>query len=176
MYTEKEIHIIKHTLLKTFDDGEVEYVLTACQKLGLDLIAKQIYATKRKDKFGNVNIALVTSINGLRTIAESTGEYEGQTQVKYYDENGVGNIVWLEKSKPPWAAEVGIYRKGFRDAVYATALSKSYAQTTQDGKWTKFWATMPEVMIAKVAEAAALRKAFPQKIGQLYIAEEVEKN
>jgi hypothetical protein len=47
-------------------------------------------------------------------------------------------------------------------------------QTKKDGSPTKFWADMPHVMIAKCAEAIAMRKAFPEDMGGLYVDEEMQ--
>jgi hypothetical protein len=68
---------------------------------------------------------------------------------------------------------VGVYRKGFVEAVTAIALFREYAQRSKDGYLTGMWSKMPTVMIAKCAEALALRKAFPAELSGLYTPEEM---
>ena len=79
----------------------------------------------------------------------------------------------MVNEEPPAAARVGVYRKGFVEAVIATALFREYAQRSKDGYLTGMWGKMPTVMIAKCAEALALRKAFPAELSGLYTPEEM---
>ena len=59
-------------------------------------------------------------------------------------------------------------RKGFNEPLWAVAKFDSYNATTP------IWRKMPDTMIAKCAEALALRKAFPNDLSGIYTTEEME--
>ena len=54
-----------------------------------------------------------------------------------------------------------------------TALYREYMQTKRDGSLMAQWATRPAGMLAKCAEALALRKAFPQDLAGIYTDDEI---
>jgi phage recombination protein Bet len=142
--------------------------IQVCNRLGLDPFAKQIYLIRRWDKRQNKHIASVqVSIDGFRVVAERSRKYRGQTMPEWCGPDGVWRDVWLS-NEPPAAARVGVWREGNREPLYRVALWRSYAQ--QSGLWNN----MPEVMLLKCAEAAALRAAFPNDLGGIYTTDEME--
>lgn len=171
----EKVELLKRTVAKGATDDQFALFMTIAQRRRLDPFAKQIWCVLRKNKDGSVEMSVQTAIDGFRVIAQRTGEYDGQDAPEWCGEDGVWKDVWLDTKHPPKAARVMVYRKGVSRPSPGIAHLESYAAYKDDGKtMTAKWQQMPEHMLAKCAEALALRKAFPEDLSGLYTDDEME--
>jgi len=173
VFSEQDLTLLRDTLTNNADQSkrislqEFQLFTIVCQSTGLNPFARQIYAVKRGGR-----MVIQTGIDGFRLIAQRSGEYAGQEGPYWCGPDGKWRDVWLER-EPPAAAKVGILREGFTKPLWGVARWQSYSQSF-GGKLSDTWASMPDVMLAKCAEALALRKAFPQELSSLYADEEMQ--
>ena len=160
------IRLVKDTVARGATTEELQLFLYTAERRGLDPLARQIYFTKRwSTQLGREVMTIITSIDGFRAIAERSGKYAGQDE-PVFEEDG--------NSRYPRKATVTVYRRdtphGERYPIRASAYWDEYLP---DEKHDFLWKKMPHVMLAKVAEAQALRKAFPEDLSGLYTQEEM---
>lgn len=160
--TDDQISLIKQTVCKEATDTELKLFLYHCTRTGLDPLAKQIYFQKRRNrKTGKDDITIMTGIDGYRLVADRTGQYAGNDDPVFDDEEN------------PKKATVTVYKvvSGIRCPFSATARWDQYFPGDMQGF---MWRKMPHLMLGKCAEALALRKAFPNEISGIYTKEEMD--
>jgi phage recombination protein Bet len=161
LWTPEQTQLIATTIAPGCSSDELRLFAYACQRTGLDPFSKQIYAIKRGGK-----MTIQAGIDGLRAIAERTGELDG-SHTEWCGDDGQWSDVWIS-SKPPAAAKTTIWRKGSSHPFTGVARFADY--NAGQGLWSK----MPAAMIAKCSEALALRKAFPANLSGVYSTDEME--
>jgi phage recombination protein Bet len=161
LWTPEQTQLISTTIAPGCSNDELRLFAYACQRTGLDPFSKQIYAIKRGGK-----MTIQAGIDGLRSIAERTGQLDG-SETLWCGDDGVWTDVWLG-NKPPAAAKTTIWRKGAGHPFTGVARFQDY--NAGQGLWTKMGATM----IAKCSEALALRKAFPADLSGVYSTDEMD--
>lgn len=152
-----------------------------CVAYKLDPRKNQCYLIGRYDKKASRTVhTFQTSFEGLLAIAQRTGEFQGFTEIEYCDSRGKWSKEWLvvdpETGKAqayPYAARVGIMRKGF----YAPMIVKRYFhEVAFDYKGellSNFWKSQPIAMFEKCVYVKAVRMAFVEEAGSIYIKEEM---
>lgn len=171
--TEK-YNLVRDQICRGASPAELELFITNCNRTGLDPFQKQCWAVKRWDaSLGREVMAFQTGVDGFRVIANRSEKYAGQLGPYWCGDDGDWKDVWLS-SNSPVAAKVGILRSDFKEPLWAVARFSSYAAKKKDGSLTTFWVKMPDLMLAKVAECLALRKAFPQDLSGIYAQEEMQ--
>ncbi len=104
-----------------------------------------------------------SNYNGMKSgiIVVKNGEIiKREGHIKLKDEELAG--AWCE-----------VFRKDWEYSIYQEVNFNEYAGYTKEGKLNSQWASKPVIMITKVAESTALRKAFTENLQGMYIAEEI---
>lgn len=168
-FTDDQRRMIRDSFANGASDAEFAVLMEIAKARRLNPLLRQVHFVSRWDTSKGREVwATQVSIDGLRAIAERTGLYAGQDKPEF-TERPDGSIV---------SCEVRVYRKDWPRPAVGVAYWSEYVQTRKDkasGKLfpTSFWQRMPHTMLAKCAEALALRKAFPEDMSGLYTADEM---
>lgn len=165
-FNPEQVNLIKSQIAPKATDDELRLFLYQCKRTGLDPLARQIYAIHRNDKKTGIDkMTVQTSIDGFRVIAERSGTYAGQSEPEFTEHEGKLTC-----------AKVRVFRFSPNGQRYEAAVGVAYWDEycpLYNGNPTGLWAKMPHTMLSKVAEALALRKAYPQDLSGIYTGEEM---
>lgn len=192
-YDAKAVALIRRTVASDCNDDEFSMFIHMARSLGLDPLRRQIYAFvfSKKDPEKR-RMSIITGIDGFRAIAERTGNYRPDEDEPSYevdpDAKGPLNPAGIVKA----TVRVWKFSHGGWHKVTASAWWQEYAplkdEWGEDEKTGKRrptgrqtldtsgnWVKMPRLMLAKVAEALALRKAWPDDFSNVYSVEEMDR-
>lgn len=137
-----------------------------CAERGLSAFSKEIHLVGYNGKY-----SVIVGINGFRKIASESGTHAGTDDTKFnvQPDGSFKTAAQLKAAKEvPQSATCTVWRivGGHRVPFTHTVVFSEFS--TGKNKW----ADMPFQMIAKVAEAFALRKGFSDRLTGLSIEEE----
>lgn len=142
---------------ENIEPTDLLFALHQAKMIGVNpLKAKSIYVIKFKGRN-----TLVLGIDSFRDIAEQSGMYGGSKAPEY--EMDGDKII---------SCTVTVLKAMSNGAIVESAATAFFDEFN---KGKNNWSSMPKHMIAKVAEAHALRKTFPA-IGTTYVDDEIQQN
>lgn len=184
--SEDDKQALRETMLLEIDSNFHNYFFSFVERTRLDPFTGQLavrmqrYEDELPDgtKVWKKKPLFLTTLQGLRSIADRTGLYDGRDELLWCDADGVWTSEWL-KEQPPYASKCTGYRKDWRHSVTSFVRWKSYAQSTWDTKTnkhrpTKFWDKYDYHMLGKCAQAGMMRELFPNALGNVFIREEIQ--
>lgn len=156
-WSKNQFEVVKSTYFKGLSEDDIKVFAHVCKHTKLDPFLKQIYPIVR----GKI-LTIQTSIDGYRVIADRTNRYSPgrESTFVYKKDNTVLSATAYVKK---------MTADGTWHEVAATAHFDEY-QVCNGPMWKK----MPHTMIAKCAEALALRKAFPAEMSALRTDDEMD--
>ena len=163
---EDQLDLIRNTVAPRADNNNLKLYVYDCLRRNVHPLDKLIHYTQHFDKRANRDkYTPVISIDYVRIRAESSGVYAGQDDPVFTHEKGLD-------SKEDGVCKVTVYKivAGVRCPFTGVARWKEFSVSGPQGM---MWRNMPQHMLAKCAEAQALRKAFPGQLAGLYAESEM---
>lgn len=165
----------------------VVMALTYCKARGLDIFKRPVHIVPMwSSAAGGMIDTIWPGIAELRTTAMRTKQYAGISACEF---GPMVTQLW-EKPSPAVPAGVTVKFPLWAQMTVSRLLPngdvglfagpkvywiEAYATAGKDKPWPNdMWQRRPQGQIEKCAEAAALRRAFPEELGNDYAAEEME--
>ncbi len=159
---------------KNVTDQEVGMFLKLCEGQKLNPFLREAHLVK----YGNQAATMIVGKDAFTKRAEANDNYKGtksgvivvNLNNEIQEREGTFYLKGREELVGGWAR---VSFKNDKEDVYNTVSLDEYMGRKKDGSATSMWSTKPATMIRKVALVQALRDAFPNALGQMYVAEEM---
>jgi phage recombination protein Bet len=173
------LNALRTSIFPGASDNSILLAWDYCKSRGLDIMKKPCHIVPmsvKDSKSGRYEWRdiIMPGISEHRITASRTKCYAGVDEAKL-GENIEVNIGG-EKLTVPEYATVTVYRIVDRERVAFshTEWFEEACATTKEGKVNSMWKKRRRGQLIKCAEAGALRKAFPEELGGMHTAEEME--
>lgn len=171
----QEVALLKRTVAKGVSDDEFALFLWVCKKHRVDPLTRQIHCVRRwlnkhhQDEkqiwVGGYQMTIQMGIDGYRSLAgRDHPDFGGCDEAEYEFEGTQKRI--------PVLARIRLWKKGLEHPIVGVAYWDEYAPKDLTKPEAFFWNKMPKHMLAKCAEALALRKGYPE-LADIYTNEEM---
>lgn len=204
-YGAAQLALIQRTVAADCNPTEFNLFMEVSRRIGLDPFRRQIYAVVySKDKPDKRKMSIITGIDGFRAVAARNGDYrpdENEAEITYDESlrNPASNPLGIVKAvvrcfkygpDKEWHRLTGVaYWDEFAPLKEGGSMvdtgevwpdsGKPKRQWQGNGTFTlpqdSKWRSMGRVMIAKCAEAQAIRKGWPEDLSGVYAPEEMER-
>ena len=152
---------------------EFKMFATLCRARKLNPFLREAYCIK----FGNSPATIVVGKDAILKRATLHPQFDGfksgiivkTVEGEVINRNGCFKLD-TDELVGAWCE---VFRKDWEHSIYQEVNFNEYAGYTKEGKLNSQWASKPVIMITKVAESTALRKAFTDNLQGMYIAEEI---
>lgn len=170
-----EVELLKRTVAKGVTDDEFALFLWVAKKHKIDPMTRQLHCIKRftskhhQDEKGiwisGYTMSIQIGIDGYRALAgRDHGDFGGCDEPEF---------TFSETNKRiPEKATIRLWKKGLEHPIVGVAYWDEYAPKDLTKSEAFMWQKMPKHMLAKCAEALALRKGYPE-LADIYTNEEM---
>ena len=153
-------------------DQEVVFFINLCRYRGLNPFLREAYLIKFGDSPATIIVGKDVFTKRAANHPDCAG-WQAGVIVRRGEEliEREGSLVLDDEVLVGGWAKV--YRNSWKEPLKVAVSLREYERKGKDGKPQRSWAEMPATMIRKVALVQALREAFPDEFGGMYVAEEM---
>lgn len=184
-WTRERVELLKRAVVpQGIGDDEFALFLEQCKRSGLDPLLKEAFCVPRNAKISKkgepdrwgTKYEFQPSEAGMLARAERFPDFKGiqASSVCAEDEivinTGKGEVTHTFNPAKRKGQLVGAWARVVREGKLPVVVWLDFAGYVQP---TPLWSKIPTTMIEKCARVAALRKAYPEAFGGLYIQEEM---